>query len=180
MKKTKVINLIAPPGSGKSTLAMELTAHFKWHSVAAEYVSEFAKDLVWDQCNKLFENQLLIFANQHHRQFRLLGQVDFIVTDSPLILSTIYNENHLYLNQTILEAFNTFDNINFFLHRTKPYVKLGRYQEEHEANELGTRITKFLSDYKIFYYPITAQENASKDMIEIIKQHLNLPNLKGL
>ena len=45
---TIVVNLFGEPSAGKSTCAMDITAQLKRHSINAEYVSEFAKDKVYE------------------------------------------------------------------------------------------------------------------------------------
>ena len=93
---TKVICLCGGPGVGKSTVATGLFSALKQRKVSCEYVSEYAKEVVWEGTHKLLENQIHIFAEQFRRQFRLLGKVDYIVTDSPLILSSVYFRDYLF------------------------------------------------------------------------------------
>ena len=120
--KTTVINLIGSPGTGKSTIAAELFAKMKWLGFDVELVSEYAKELVWEQRHETFKNELYLFAKQHHRLFRLKGKVKFIITDRPLILSLFYNgkygDGSENFKNLVLEEVNKFDNVNIFLHRT--------------------------------------------------------------
>ena len=46
-------------------------------------MTEFAKDLTWENRQNTLENQLYVFAEQHHRVNRLKKQVDVVITDSP-------------------------------------------------------------------------------------------------
>ena len=92
--KTVVINLIGSPGTGKSTLASELFSKMKWQGYDVELVSEYAKELVWEERTETFKNELYLFAKQHHRMFRLNNKVKYIITDRPLILSLFYNEKY--------------------------------------------------------------------------------------
>ncbi len=87
---TKVIALCGGPGVGKSTVATGLFSELKQRKISCEYVSEYAKEITWEGTQKLLENQMHVFAEQFRRQFRLLNKVDYIVTDSPLIFSSIY------------------------------------------------------------------------------------------
>ena len=92
--KTVVVNLIAGPGAGKTTCAWEIAEKLKKQGYVAEYVSEVAKEYVWDERYDLldgsFEHQKSLFDEQKHRIDRLIGKVDFVVTDSPLILNSVY------------------------------------------------------------------------------------------
>ena len=149
--KTTVINLIGSPGTGKSTIAAELFARMKWLGFDVELVSEYAKELVWEQRHETFKNELYLFAKQHHRLFRLKGKVKFIITDRPLILSLFYNgkygDGSENFKNLVLEEVNKFDNINIFLHRTKPYVAKGRNQTEEESKEFAKEMLELVKTY---------------------------------
>lgn len=145
---TKIINIIGEPSAGKSTLALELTANLKRQGINAELVTEFAKDLVWDNNLEALKNQEYIFAEQHKRIKRLVGKVDVIVTDSPLLLSTIYIETTdtcKSLINFIEDTVNTYDNDYYYLKRNHPYQQVGRIHTEDEAKFIGTKLDK-LSD----------------------------------
>ena len=139
--KTTVINLIGSPGTGKSTIASELFAKMKWLGYDVELVSEYAKELVWEQRHETFKNELYIFAKQQHRLFRLQGKVKYIITDRPLLLSIFYNDKYGNKSENfrnmVLEEINKFENIDIFLNRTKPYVSKGRNQTEEESKEFA-------------------------------------------
>lgn len=139
--KTTVINLIGSPGTGKSTIASELFAKMKWLGYDVELVSEYAKELVWEQRHETFKNELYIFAKQQHRLFRLQGKVKYIITDRPLLLSIFYNDKYGSKSDNfrnmVLEEINKFENIDIFLNRTKPYVSKGRNQTEEESKEFA-------------------------------------------
>lgn len=92
-KKVCSINLFGPPGAGKSTLAAIVFAKLKMMGINCELVTEFAKDKVWERNNEALSNQIYIFAKQYYRMSRCAGQVDVIVTDSPLFLSPFYNKD---------------------------------------------------------------------------------------
>lgn len=158
---TKIINILGGPGVGKSTISTGVFSKLKASSVNCEYVSEFAKDIVWEGTHSLLENQLYVFAEQFRRQFRLLGKVDYVITDSPLILSPIYFEmyrerNKFFteqysasLKQHFLDTFNLFDNINIYVSRNKHYVQVGRNQTENEARDVDQLIHQYLTTNQI-------------------------------
>ena len=50
-------------------------------------VSEFAKDLVYENRMDTMKDELYIFAKQNHRLFRVKDKVDVIITDRPLLLT---------------------------------------------------------------------------------------------
>lgn len=148
-----VVNLLAGPGAGKSTMAAEIFAGFKWRGVNAELITEFAKELVWEDRLSALANQLYVFGEQYQRLYRLADKVDVIVTDSPLILSSIYKPPHLgkEFDSLVLNTFNSFSNVNYFLNRTKPYCEAGRLQTEKQASEKDCEILQYLETNRIPY-----------------------------
>lgn len=153
---TRVICFFGGPGVGKTTLATGLFSLMKKLDYSVEYVSEYAKEVTWEGTNKLLENQLHVFAEQFRRQWRLKDKVDYIITDSPLLLSIIYidvyNEKHkqfpsTYIDATkdyIYETNNLFDNINLFVNRKKLYKTEGRNETKEEAERIDGLILDLL------------------------------------
>jgi nicotinamide riboside kinase len=162
---TLVVNLLGGPGSGKSTTAANVFAHLKWQDVNCEMAAEYAKDLVWEHRHKTFENQIYMFGKQHHRIYRLIGQVDVVITDSPIILTPIYDlDRRETLKKLVLEEFNRVHNFNIFLNRRKKYQPKGRNQNEDQAKEKDREIKSFLEDNGIPYIQIDGA-NESVDVI---------------
>ena len=58
-----------------------------------------------------------LFGEQSHKQWRLKGQVDIIISDSPLLLSSVYRESDSLMDALIMQEFNKYDNMNFLLVR---------------------------------------------------------------
>lgn len=88
---TIVINLFGEPGAGKSTAAMDITARLKRKGINAEYISEFAKDKVYENNGEVFKHQEYLFGKQSFKMGRVRNKVQAMVVDSPLLLSIIYN-----------------------------------------------------------------------------------------
>ena len=168
----KVINLFGGPGTGKSTTAAGLFHLMKLQSMEVELVTEYAKDLVWAERHPMFTEQDYIFAKQNHRLRRLRGKVDWVVTDSPIILGHFYMPEDFPgkepFCQFVNEMFNSYDNINIFLVRDKEYNPNGRNQTEDEAKVIDQRIVEFLSENDTSYHTILANEYAPKGILEII------------
>ena len=85
----KVINFFGGPCSGKSTAAAGLFYLMKKQKYNVELVTEFAKDLVYEDHTMALSEQNYVFANQEYRLARLEGKIDYAISDSPLILSNI-------------------------------------------------------------------------------------------
>ena len=95
-KNTLIINLFGGPAAGKTTCAWEIASKLKKQRLVTEYVSEYAKELVWDEKYDLLDgseaNQRHIFEVQTHRVERLVGKVDAVVTDATLLNSLVYGK----------------------------------------------------------------------------------------
>ena len=94
-----IVNLFGAPGAGKSTGAAYVFSQLKAAGVNAELVTEFAKDKVWEETKAVFENQAYIFGKQYFRISRLMGKVDVVITDSPILLSVFYNKDNAVLGK---------------------------------------------------------------------------------
>ena len=105
-KNTLVINLIGGPGSGKSTCASGIFYQLKKLGVNCELALEFAKDKVWEEPIKKLDDQFYIFGKLYHKLFRLNDKVDVIITDSPLIISILYNKiSSQYFNDFVKKQY---------------------------------------------------------------------------
>lgn len=116
----KVINFFAGPGSGKSTVCAGLFSKLKLSGINCEMALEYAKDKVWEKSFRTLDNQIYVFGKQLHRIWRLKDQVDLVITDSPLLFSLIYDKTqNLKFKDLVVDQFNQFDNINYFINRKK-------------------------------------------------------------
>lgn len=133
-----VINLWAGPGAGKSTTAAGLFNLMKTLGLRVELVTEYAKDLTYKRDYGSLRNQLMILAQQDDRLRRLVGQVDFAITDSPLPLGEAYMtpEYEGWLPAAVKAAYSRYTNYDFFVLRDKEYQPYGRNQTESEARAL--------------------------------------------
>lgn len=149
-----VVNLFGAPGSGKSTGAAYIFAKLKMRGVNAELVTEFAKDKTWEGSEVPFKNQSYIFGEQSFRLSRCAESVDVVVTDSPLPLSIVYNKDERLsenFNQSVMDVFNSYENMNYFISRVNPYSHVGRRENETEANRLAEDLTNMLKQTCISY-----------------------------
>ena len=131
-KQTIVVNLYGQPSCGKSTGAAYIFSQLKMRGIDTELVTETVKDMVWEHNDDALTNQLYILGLHSQRFWRLRHQVRVIVTDSPILLTEIYNSFEkcgFYPSKSIekcvndtAEAFSSlFDNLNFFVKPVKKY-----------------------------------------------------------
>ena len=161
---TVVINILGGAGVGKSTCAAALFAEMKQRGIHVELVQEWVKQWAWEE-RKIGEfDQLYIFAKQARREAQLYDKVDFIVTDSPVLLSAfyefIYTDNRI-ISQALPEYMtvarkNRVQHFNFLLSRCKNYDPRGRYQTEKEAVALDESLRKWLVSNQYSFDNITS------------------------
>lgn len=134
-------------------MAAAVFAELKWRGIDCELAAEYAKDLVWEKRHKTFENQVYIFGKQHHRIFRLLGQVQVVITDSPLLLTPLYDsESRFSLKQLVLEEYEKCENLNILIQRKKDYNPNGRLHTKSQARTIDDKIERFLLENHIEYF----------------------------
>ena len=164
----KVINLFAGPGVGKSTAAAGLFHLMKLQGKNVELVSEYAKDMVWENRHNILTDQLYMFAKQRRRIARLEDSVDFVATDSPLLLFLVYasKEYPPSWTQLVLDLWNGYENLNFRLQRVKPYAQVGRTQNEDEARQIDDLVRKVLDANAVRYTSLSGDADAPRKILE--------------
>lgn len=149
---TLVVNLFAGPSAGKTTCAWEIASELKKRDIVTEYVPEYAKELVWDENYEALTNQEAIFEEQAHRINRLIGKVDVVVTDSPVLFSEIYGQNNSdEFKKRIWNEYNNHDNFNFFINRGKKFEKEGRIHNLDESIEIDHQIKSMLEENSVYF-----------------------------
>ncbi len=174
-KKTVCVNFHAGAGAGKSTTASLVHGMCKMHGVTSEYTAEYAKDMAWEGRLDLKVNDVHIFGEQHNRQFRLNGQVDCIISDSPLILSSVYRTNDTLLHALVMQEFKKYENLNFFVKRTKPFIAKGRQGDIKFASSIDEKILNLLDNEQIPYTIITGDIDGTNKAISMVLEKLNVP-----
>jgi len=165
-----VVNLFAGPGSGKSTGAAYIFSQLKLADINAELVTEFAKDLVWQQDFTALNNQLYVLGNQSLRLSRCVDKVDVIITDSPLLMNASYCDPkepyYESFRQVVYQDWQKYNNLNFFVVRKKPYKKVGRLQTEEEAKAKDNDILMILDQFNEPYLFTTGDKEGYDFVVE--------------
>jgi hypothetical protein len=152
MKKTLVVNLFGGPGSSKSTTMAGVFSKLKLAGVNCEMAPEYAKVKVWEKSFHTLQDQIYVFGKQYRTVSRLLGEVDVVITDSPILLSIVYDKKqNQHLKTLVLECFKEQDNISFFLNRPKTYNPKGRMQTKKQSIEKDYEIITMLDGSGIDY-----------------------------
>lgn len=174
----KIICLYGGPGSGKSTTCAGLFYKLKLMHFNGEMNREYVKDWVWEDRKIQAGDQPYFFAKMARKErVYMKKEVDFIVTDSPLVLTHYYGMKYDSYEQQfntslkmlknhheicIAEAYKT---EHFFLNRTKPYQAAGRFQTEEEAKTIDSEIKTMLLDIGINFKEIPGDEYAVDSII---------------
>lgn len=179
MNKMLNINLFGGPGCGKSTTAAGIFYKLKFEGYNVEYVNEFAKELTYGKDFKKLTDQLLIFGEQHHRNYKLIDQVDIIVNDSPFIMGLTYLQKHEHLPEDefkalIVKMFKSYNNLNFFIERNEKqeYSEIGRNQNFSEAVKKDKEIKDLLTNNCIEYINIKNSLNIVNEILIYIRKSI--------
>lgn len=179
MKKTKIINLFGGPGSGKSTIASGIFSQLKMKDVSCDAPYEFPKVVAWEKNMSQISDQLYVLANQHRGIVRSYGKVDFIILDSPILLSLAYKEGYekgypsTFYNEQfdkmVVDLFKKYNNINFFLNRPKKnFQNDGRFQDYIQSLEFDEQIKNIMNINDVDYTDIDVDEQTINKIIKMI------------
>lgn len=172
--KTLVVNLFGGPGTGKSTTAAGVFHKLKLAGVNCEMALEYAKDRVWEGSGHVLDNQLYVFGKQYHRIWRLLGKVDVVISDSPLLNSILYyQDENPHFPEMVAFEHSRLNNFNVFLQRVKPYNPAGRLQSEEKARELDDKIQKILKSVGDDFFTAPAVETTINEVVNMTLRRLS-------
>lgn len=184
MSETLVVNLFAGPGVGKSTNAALVFGKLKTQGITAELVTEYAKDLVWEERHQALGFQPYILAKQMWHIHRLLGKVPVIITDSPILFGLIYGADGYgdAWKAHILEVFSSWNNLNINLLRDEKhhaYVAEGRTQKTvQEAEVIDEKVWDLLYDNHIPHERVHLEEGeiTAEKIVILIRDRLKEQN----
>ena len=164
-----IINIFGAPGAGKSTIASGLFYQMKKFGYNVELAFEWIKFKVYQEDAYPFKDQIYTFAKQNKQINQLTMQVDYIITDSPLLLSLLYGKNECKaFHDLVLYCYYKNKNYNFVVERNHNYQSIGRYQNEKESQELHKDILKILNTYHI-PFTLVKSTNALETIIDDLK-----------
>lgn len=175
--KTKVINFVASPSSGKSLMAALIFSELKMRHYKAEYVQEYAKQLVWQGRLDDLANQYNVSLEQYKMIKSVDGKVEYICLDSPLLLGLYYNRYHednvcdiIKTENMIRSKMDEFDNIYIFLERNEefPYETEGRIHTEEQSKVIANELMELLDELGIKYKSFKSHRENVGDILDYI------------
>lgn len=177
---TTIINLYGGPGTGKSTSAAFLYYVLKAEGQNAELVREYVKDWAWEKRHIGPYDQMYFLGKQGRRESMLYGKVDWIVTDSPVLIGTYYSQ--LYSPLAVSEGIRAqtlgfyrqaaeegHRHVHVFLKRTKEYVAAGRYQSEKEAKTVDVGLKRLLTELRFPFIECNTDEQSLRELLASLK-----------
>lgn len=169
LKTKRIICLHGGPGCGKSTTAAGLFYQLKLDGYNCEMNREYIKDWVWEGRNPADGDQSYFFAKMSRKERIYMAQnMDFIITDGPLILTHFYGIKYdrfeqkfntsisMLQNHHAICKENGYKTDHFYLKRTKPYSASGRYQSEEQAQSCDIEMEEMLKEFNISYKTVCA------------------------
>lgn len=169
----KVINLFGGPGVGKSTIAADLFAIMKREGHNVELVNEYAKEVTWEGHFSYLDDEFYVLAHQNRRLVRLKGKVDYVITDSPILLGLAYTPSDYYpqyFSMFIHEVWNSYTNINIVLEREhSSYIEAGRNQKYEEALIKDKMMIDLLEGNKDKYFKTIVDRTTKYEILEYVK-----------
>lgn len=177
---SKIINLFGGPGIGKSSIASGLTYKLKKKHITCDNPYEFPKVLAWDENHSAIKDQLYVLANQHRGIVKSFGKVDYIILDSPIILSLVYKSVYegieypasLYgesFDKMVLDIHNQYNTLNILLKRTEGgFNEKERYQTLDESKILDNAIENTLIKNNISYITVEVGDSTVNDILKIL------------
>lgn len=170
---TIVINLFGGSGLGKSTTAAALFSEMKMKGYHVELVTEFVKNWAWQGRVPTGYDQVYLFGKQAQSESRLYHKVDYIVTDSPLLLSGFYEQYHLkreiifpaIVNFLKYASDNNISHVNFLLTRNKSFDPRGRFENEEQAKTVDIELKNWLDKFCFEYQVVSCDDRERVDII---------------
>lgn len=163
------VNLYSGPGAGKTTTSWDVAARLKNRSIhdnlnlEIDLVQEYVKNWAREGRKPTGFDQYYLCAKQLRREeINLRNGVDFIITDSPLLLQCSYAKKYDVPGwESLVDLVQHFEDkypsIHIFLDRgDRPYINKGRYESHEQAKEMDDAIKNMLGifapDYTILPY----------------------------
>lgn len=172
---TTIVNFYGGPGTGKSTSAAFLFYFFKSLGKRAELVREYVKDWAWEGRKISVYDQLYFFGKQVRKESLVYGKVDYLVTDSPVMLGVLYARDYTppvvatAVELATVAFYRQAENdghkhVHVFLERSKRYDPEGRFQTEEQAKDIDARLMKLLDELRIPYVTCPTDEDSLREL----------------
>jgi len=175
---TTVVNIFGGSGIGKSTTAAHLFVEMKMQGFHCELVREYVKNWAWRGEKVGPFDQIYLLGKQARYESTLYGRVDYIITDSPLLLCPMYEKYYAgteVIKSSALNFIKDADDkgvklLNFLLTRQHAFDPRGRYETEEGAIKVDAAMKQFLLDNDVKFVEIksTGYERAPEILKHLV------------
>lgn len=154
-RRTLVIECYGGPSIGKTDFVGELFTKLKRRHLSVEQAREFAKRWALSGREIKAIDEYYVFGAQVHEEAELLGQVEVVTTDRPVLLSAIYAD--LYsppsVRRGIVAAVRSYyehtaslghRRVAVVLPRRHKYIAEGRYEDAEQAALVDAVINNYV------------------------------------
>ena len=177
----KIICIYGGPGIGKTTTMAGVFYELKMAGLNGEMNPEYIKNWVWEDRPIKPGDQSYFFAKMSRKErIGMEKNLNFIVTDSPLILTHFYGLKYDKFEQLSNTSLNMLKNHHeicknygytvdhYVLTRKKEYNPAGRFQDEDTAKRYDKEIEQMLIDKNIKYTKIEAEDGRDRAVVQQI------------
>ena len=179
---TILLNFLGAPGVGKTSLSVSVFSYLKARDFSAEFSPEYVKKWSWEKRNISPFDQLYIFGKECHNQSSLFNKVEFLIADSPVMLTAFYQYFYNKKNTLSIPCHDFYDTaikenkvevINFFLPRMRDYNPAGRYQTQEES-DCAAELLKAWLNIEGYEYTVLScnDEDRLKEVIKAIEKYM--------
>ncbi len=176
-----VINLLGEPSSGKSVTAAGLFYELSIHNYSAEIIPEVAKPYAWEAPiingipikHPIFEQQVLLFGEQHRNLVRVEGKREIAIMECPLLMSVVYQEDNFYpeFEPLVMKHYHKFHNINIVIERSHNFDQEGRVHTEKDCFAIRDKITHTLEKYKLPYKKFKTNPHIKDEIFKYLNEN---------
>ena len=170
--QTLHVGIWGGPSMGKTTAAQLLSGELKRLGYQADYVPEYAKELVRAGVIHLYD-QLEILAEQHRREKLNEGLLQVVVTDSPLPISLYHcsDADKPLFKQIIDNRMQNWNVANYLIERDLrlSYETEGRYENVDQALAKHAALVEILKHRDPNYVKVATQDAVATILQDIIQ-----------
>ena len=180
-RMTVVINLFGGSGLGKSTTGALTFGEMKLQGFHVELVREYVKKWAWLGIKPSVTDQFYLAGKQWHAESHLYGKLDYLVTDSPVLLAGFYEQHFggeelclpaILNHQRRAEKDKDVKYLNLFLQRHKAFDTRGRYETAEQAAEIDVALREWLTKHDISFIDLEAPDRERPQaIINLLKEN---------
>lgn len=183
LKTKRIICLYGGPSTGKSTTCAGLFYKLKIAGYECEMNREYIKDWIFEEREPSPGDQSYFFAKMARKERIYINYgLDFIITDSPLILTHYYGMKHDLLEQMTNTSLamlkhhhrycqhKNYKVDHFYIERAKKYSSCGRVHSEEESLQCDKEIKKMLEDFSINYKTVVGDIDCVDNIISMMEK----------